>query len=104
MFGSLTDRINFSSFNDFEPTISVILIIRRPGQGGSNSSMDIGVVFQQPFHCRMVEVGPVVDASNLAGRSSKDLGLPRITIQFQLDRDSIYTKISSKPTGDCQSE
>lgn len=52
--------------------------------------MDVGVVLQEAFHGSVVEVGSVVDSSNLAGRAAKDLGLPCVPeiCQFKLYRSS----------------
>ena len=47
--------------------------------------MDVGVIPEQPFHGRMVEISTVVDGSNLAWGASKDLwlpGVPKSRFQF----------------------
>jgi hypothetical protein len=38
--------------------------------------VDVGVVGQQTLHGRVIEVGTVVDARDLRGRTAKDLRFP----------------------------
>jgi hypothetical protein len=62
--------------------------------------MDVGVVLQETFHGSMVEVGSVIDSSNLTRRTAKYLGLPCVPGNL-LVRNSVVV-IDIKPTGDCQ--
>jgi hypothetical protein len=52
--------------------------------------MDVGVVLQETFHGSMVEVGSVIDSSNLTRRAAKDLGLPCVPgpVNLELCRSS----------------
>lgn len=73
-----SNRVNLSCFHNFKPTVSIILIIAHAAQSGSNPSVDIAVVREQPFLRSMVEVRAMIDASNLAWGAPKDLWLPCI--------------------------
>jgi hypothetical protein len=44
--------------------------------------VDVGVVGEETFLCRVEEVGAVVDAGLLGGRTAEDLWLPGVAGQF----------------------
>ena len=74
-----SNRVDLSSFNNSEATISIMFVIAQPTQSSADASMDVRIVPQQAFHGRMVEVGSVVDCGYFAGRASEYLGFPSIS-------------------------
>lgn len=94
----LTNNINLSGLDNLKPAVTVILVIRGPGESCTNSSMDVSIVLQQSFHRRMVEVCAVVDSSDLTGRPSENLGLPRIPGKIVSDPHLPVGKIFSQVT------
>lgn len=65
--------------------VPIIFVVRRAAQGGPDTSMDVGVVLEQALHGGVVEVGAVVDASDLGGGTAKDLGLPGVQVAVEVD-------------------
>jgi hypothetical protein len=86
----LTDGVDFTSLDDLEAAITVVLIVRGSRKGRPDAGMDVGVVLQETFHGSMVEVGSVIDSSNLTRRAAKDLGLPCVPgpVKLELCRSS----------------
>ena len=82
---SVAYRIDLPRFDSREPTIPIILIVTQPAQGRADTSVDVGVVGQQPFLRSPVEVGAVVDRGLLAGCTTKDARLPRVEVRVEVD-------------------
>lgn len=76
-----TNCINFSSFNNFKSTVTVILIVGGPRDSCTNTGVDVGVVLQQAFHGSMIKVSSMVDSGHLTWRAAKDLWFPRVTAE-----------------------
>ena len=70
--------VDLPRFNDVEATIPVVLIIREPTQCRPNPGVDVGIVSQQAFLARVIEICSMVDAGLLAWCASKYLRFPRV--------------------------
>lgn len=68
--------VNVSGLDNLKATVAVVVIVTGSAEGGSDTSVDVGVVGEQTFHGGVVEVGAVVDAGDVGGRTTKDLGFP----------------------------
>lgn len=58
--------INLSGLHNLKPAVSIIFIVARTAQRGTDTSVDVSIVGEQSFLRSMVEVCAVVDAGNLA--------------------------------------
>jgi hypothetical protein len=79
------DGVNLAGLHDLEATVSVVLVVAGPAQGGADTGVDVGVVGEQAFLRSVVEVCTMVDASHLARGSTKDLGLPGVEMGVEVD-------------------
>lgn len=62
--------------------------------------MDVGVVLQQALLGSVVEVGAVVDASDLGRRATKDLGPPGVEVGVEVDdRDGAVGPVDGPQQG-----
>lgn len=77
--------IDLPRFDSREPTIPIILIVTQPAQRRANTSMDVGVIRQQPFLRSPVEVSAVVDRGLLAWCTTKDARLPGVEMRVEVD-------------------
>lgn len=89
---SSTNGVNLTGLYNLETAVPVVVVVARSTQGGPDTSMDVGVVQQQALHGSMVEVGAVVDAGDLRGRSAENLRPPCKTVS-QLTRISEIFKM-----------
>jgi NAD-specific glutamate dehydrogenase len=80
-----TNRVNLPGLDNLESDIAVIVVVTQPAERSANARVDVGVIFQQTLHGRMVEVGAMVDASNLARSTAEDLGLPSVEMRIEMD-------------------
>lgn len=78
-------RIDLARLHYLETNVSIILIVRQPTESRPDTSMDIGIISEQTLHRSVVEVGSVVDAGNLGGCASEDLGLPGVEVRVEVD-------------------
>ena len=74
------DGVYLPGLDDLETAVAVILIVRWPGESGSDPGMYIRIVRQETFLARMIEIGTVIDTGLLGRCTPEDLGLPRITV------------------------
>ena len=74
------NRVDLSSFDDLEATVTIIFVVARPRQRRADSRMDVRVISQQTFLRSMVEVCPVIDARLMRRRSAEDLWLPCVPV------------------------
>jgi hypothetical protein len=73
---SSSNCVDLSRFNDVEAAVPVVLIIREPAQCRPNAGVDVGIVSQQAFLARMVEICSMIDTGLLARCASKHFRLP----------------------------
>jgi hypothetical protein len=59
------DCINFTSLDDLEAAVTIILIIRWTGEGRADTRVDIAVVSEEAFLGSVEEVCAVIDAGLL---------------------------------------
>lgn len=59
------DGINFTSLDDLEATVTIILIIRWTGEGRADTRVDIAIVSEEAFLGSVEEVCAVIDAGLL---------------------------------------
>lgn len=80
------DRVNRTSFDNFEAAIAVIFIVAETRQGCPDASMNIGVVGEQTFQVGMIKVGPMVDRCLRGWRPTEHFGPPGIPFHgYQVD-------------------
>lgn len=58
--------VNLTCLDNLEAAVAIVLIVRWPRQGCTDSSMDVGVVGQKTFLSSVEEVGAMVDGCLLA--------------------------------------
>ena len=82
------DIVDLARLHDLETTVSVVVIVTEPGQGGPNPRVDVAVIGQQALLVRVVEVGPVVDGRLLGRCAAEYFGPPRVEVAVEVhDRD-----------------
>lgn len=79
------DSIDLTGLHDGEANVAIIVVIAKTRESRTDTGVDVGVVFQQAFHRCMVEVRAVVNAGDLAGRATEDLGLPSVKVGVEMD-------------------
>ena len=72
------DRIDLSSFNDLEPDVAVVVVVRKSTESRADARVDVGIVLQQTLHGSVVKVGTMVDAGNLTRRTTEYMRFPGI--------------------------
>lgn len=75
--------INLSRLHNLEAAVSVVFVVGRSTQRRADAGVDVGVILQQTLLRSMVEVGAVVNASDLGRRAAKNLGSPWCNLAFQ---------------------
>lgn len=68
--------INLTRLHNLKSTVSVVFVIGRSTKSRADAGVDVGVILQQTLLRSMVEVGAVVDASDLGWRAAKNLWSP----------------------------
>jgi hypothetical protein len=97
-----TNGINLSGLDDLEATVSVIFIITRTTQSGSDTGMDVSVISEQPLLRGMVKVCSMVDASYFARGASKYFWLPCIKMRIEVDDgDGTVCAVDGSQKGEC---
>lgn len=79
------DGVDLAGLDAREAAVSVVVVIRGPGQSGPDPCVDRAVVGQQSFLARPVEVRAVVDGRLLGRCTPKDLGLPCVQVRVEVD-------------------
>lgn len=101
---SHTNGVNLTGLNNLETNVAVVLIVRRTRKSGTDTSVDVRVVPQKTLHGSMVEIGTVVDRSNLARRTTEDLGLPGVAASLVSPRKALVWPTKKSLTDGCRSE
>jgi len=99
-----SNGVDFTGLHNLKATISIILIVAGPAQSCADTSVNVGIICKQAFLRCMVEVRPMVDASDLARGSSKDFWLPSIKMRVEVDhRDGTVSAVdgAEEGQGDC---
>lgn len=72
--------VDFARLDDFKAAVAVVVVVGRAGQSRTDAGVDVGVVGQQAFGVRVVEVRAVVDGCLLGGGAAEDFGFPRVAV------------------------
>lgn len=72
--------VDFARLDDFKAAVAVIVVVGQAGQSRTDAGVDVGVVGQQAFGVRVVEVRAVVDGCLLGGGAAEDFGFPRVAV------------------------
>lgn len=75
--------IDLSRLHNLEAAVSVVLVIGRSTQRRADAGVDVGVILQQTLLRSMVEVGAVVNASDLGRGAAKYFWSPWCNLAFQ---------------------
>jgi hypothetical protein len=78
MMEIITDGVDLTGLDNLEAAVSVIFIVRGSRQRSADTRVNVAVVPQQTFLCRMEEVSSVIDGRDFAWRTAKDFGLPSV--------------------------
>lgn len=80
--------VDLAGLDNLEATVAIIVVVTGATKGGSDTSVDVGVVGEQAFLVGMVEVGAMVDGGNLGWRATKHLWLPckdeRVSMRWKI--------------------
>lgn len=79
------DGVDVAGLDDLEAAVAVVVVVREAGERGADAGVDVGVVAQQAFLVRVVEVGAVVDGGLLGGAAAEDLGPPGVEVRVEVD-------------------
>lgn len=70
--------VNLPGLDNVEAAVSVVLVIGKTGEGGTDTGVDVGVVAEKTLLGGVVEVSTVVDGRLLGRRTTEDLGAPGV--------------------------
>lgn len=72
--------VDFARLDDFKAAVAVVVVVGQARQGRADAGVDVGVVGQETFAVRVVEVGAVVDGCLLGGSAAEDFGFPCVAV------------------------
>lgn len=79
------DLVDGARFDDLEADVAVVFVVAGPRERRADPGVDVGVVAEESFLRRVVEVCAVVDGRDLGGRSAEDFRLPRVQVRVEVD-------------------
>jgi len=72
------DGVDDARLDDLEAAVAVVVVVAEAGERGADADVDVGVVGEEAFFVRVVEVRAVVDGGLFAGGTAEDFRAPGV--------------------------
>ena len=79
------DGVDVAGFDAREAAVAVVGVVGQAGERGADAGVHVGVVGQQAFLARVVEVRAMVYCGLVRGRAAEDRGAPRVEVGVEVE-------------------
>lgn len=85
------DVVDGAGLDDLEAAVAVVVVVGQARQSGADAGVDVGVVGEEAFAVRVVEVGAVVDGRLGGWGAAEDTRAPGVAVFDFVREDEVVT-------------